>query len=118
MFTGLSLLTAIIPLTTYTLLILFRANVAGFQGVPADVSFDAIYSNPPIRIGKSALHELLLAWLPRLRPDGHAYLVVQKHLGSDSLARWLADQGWPTTRLGSRAGYRVLDVSRPADEAT
>jgi osmoprotectant transport system permease protein len=34
---GLSLLTAIIPLTTYTLLILFRNIVAGFQSVPGDV---------------------------------------------------------------------------------
>lgn len=35
--TGLSLLTAIIPLTTYTLLILVRNIVAGFNAVPADV---------------------------------------------------------------------------------
>lgn len=35
--TGLSLLTALIPLTTYTLLILFRNFVAGFSAVPADV---------------------------------------------------------------------------------
>lgn len=89
--------------------------VTAAEGVPAHVTFDAIYSNPPIRIGKAALHDLLLTWLPRLRPDGHAYLVVQKHLGSDSLARWLVDQGWPTTRLGSRSGYRVLEVSPPAD---
>ncbi|MBA3233454.1 MAG: methyltransferase, partial [Propionibacteriales bacterium] len=36
--------------------------------VPADVTFDEIWSNPPIRIGKLALHELLLAWLPRREP--------------------------------------------------
>jgi len=35
--TGLTLLTALIPLTTYTLLILVRANVAGFRSVPAEV---------------------------------------------------------------------------------
>ena len=57
--------------------------------VPADVRFDAIWSNPPIRIGKPALHELLTTWLGRLTPDGRAALVVQKHLGSDSLQRWL-----------------------------
>lgn len=80
--------------------------------VPSDVAFDAIWSNPPIRIGKPALHELLLRWLRRLRPGGHAYLVVQKHLGADSLQRWLTDNRWPTCRLGSRAGYRLLDVTR------
>ena len=35
--TGLTIITALIPLTTYTLLILVRANVAGFNSVPADV---------------------------------------------------------------------------------
>ncbi len=34
---GLSLLTAVIPLTTYTLLILFRNIVAGFEAVPREV---------------------------------------------------------------------------------
>ena len=65
-----------------------------------------IWSNPPIRIGKAALHELLERWLDRLTPDGRAVLVVQKHLGADSLHRWLAEQGWPTTRLASAKGYR------------
>jgi 16S rRNA (guanine1207-N2)-methyltransferase len=80
------------------------------EDVPPDVRFDALWSNPPIRIGKSALHEMLDTWLRRLAPGGHAYLVVQKHLGADSLQRWLVENGWPTTRLGSRAGYRLLDA--------
>ncbi len=80
------------------------------EHVPADVAFDVIWSNPPIRIGKDALHELLLAWLPRLTPEGRAILVVQKHLGADSLHRWLVDQGFSTTRLASAKGYRLLEV--------
>jgi 16S rRNA (guanine1207-N2)-methyltransferase len=92
-------------------------QAATASGLPGNVRFAAIYSNPPIRIGKPALHRLLTDWLPRLATGGHAYLVVQKHLGSDSLARWLDDQGWTTTRLGSRAGYRLLDVSAPNDGA-
>lgn len=73
--------------------------------------FAAIWSNPPIRIGKAALHDLLLTWLPRLTPAGHAHLVVQKHLGSDSLQRWLNAQGLPTERIASRSAYRVLRVA-------
>jgi 16S rRNA (guanine1207-N2)-methyltransferase len=72
--------------------------------------FAAIWSNPPIRIGKQALHALLQTWLARLAPGGRAHLVVQKNLGSDSLQRWLTDQGHPTERIASRAGYRVLAV--------
>ncbi|WP_062517909.1 class I SAM-dependent methyltransferase [Demequina gelatinilytica] len=80
--------------------------------VPVDATFDTIWSNPPIRIGKDALHSLLATWLPRLAPGGEAYLVVQKNLGADSLARWIADQGWGTVeKIGSSKGFRVLRVS-------
>lgn len=79
--------------------------------VPDDVRFSAIWSNPPIRIGKQALHHLLATWLGRLAPGGTAVLVVQKHLGSDSLQRWLTEQGYTTERLASRAGYRLLQVT-------
>ena len=83
-----------------------------FGTVPDDITFDLIWSNPPIRIGKPALHELLIRWLARLSPTGQAVLVVQKHLGSDSLQRWLTDQGWKADRLSSRSGYRLLRVAR------
>ena len=89
-----------------------RVRVHAPDDVPDDIVFDVIYSNPPIRIGKPALHELLLHWLGRLSPDGAAYLVVQKHLGADSLARWLTDEGWKVKRLTSRLSYRILEVRR------
>jgi len=88
-------------------------NVALPDEVPEDVIFDEIWSNPPIRIGKQALHDLLLRWLPRLRPGGIARLVVGKNLGSDSLQAWLIEQGWPTERQISAKGFRVLIVSAP-----
>jgi 16S rRNA (guanine1207-N2)-methyltransferase len=78
--------------------------------VPADVRFAAIYSNPPVRVGKAPLHELLERWLPRLAPGASAYLVVQRNLGADSLATWLAAQGWTVQRLKSKKGYRILEV--------
>lgn len=88
----------------------FRALVP--EEVPADETYDEIWSNPPIRIGKAALHDLLLTWLPRLAPGGRAVLVVGKKLGADSLQRWLGEQGWPTERLASAKGFRVLQVKR------
>jgi 16S rRNA (guanine1207-N2)-methyltransferase len=91
-----------------------RVRVVAPDEVPGGVRFAGIWSNPPIRIGKPALHELLAAWLARLVPGARAWLVVRKHLGSDSLARWLAGEGWPTRRLSSRAGYRVLEVGARA----
>jgi 16S rRNA G1207 methylase RsmC len=79
-------------------------------GVPVDLGFDEIWSNPPIRIGKQALHRLLSAWLSRLNPGGRAVMVVGKNLGADSLHRWLVDQGYPTARLASAKGFRVLEA--------
>jgi 16S rRNA G1207 methylase RsmC len=80
------------------------------DAVPEGVAFDEIWSNPPIRVGKAVLHELLLRWLPRMRPDGRAVLVVAKFLGADSLQRWLGEQGYRCTRLASAKGFRVLEV--------
>ncbi|MFN3254540.1 MAG: class I SAM-dependent methyltransferase [Ilumatobacter sp.] len=87
-----------------------NVRVAAPDDVPDDVSFGTIWSNPPIRIGKQALHDLLLRWLARLSCEGTAALVVQKHLGADSLQRWLIDRGHPTERIGSKAGFRLLAV--------
>lgn len=99
-----------------------NASTAGLDNVrfvpahqiPVELRFAAIWSNPPIRIGKAAMHDLLTTWLPRLTPDGLAHLVVHRHLGADSLHRWLDDQGFPTERAASRNGYRVLRVAAGA----
>jgi 16S rRNA G1207 methylase RsmC len=77
--------------------------------VRQDQRFDEIWSNPPIRIGKQALHGLLLQWFARLRPGGRAVMVVGKNLGGDSLQAWLTDQGYPTSRVASAKGFRVLE---------
>ena len=82
------------------------------EQVPGGDVYDEIWTNPPIRIGKDALHELLLTWLPRLAPEGRAVMVVGKNLGADSLQRWLGDQGFPTERRASAKGFRVLETRR------
>lgn len=91
-------------------------RVARPEQIDPDLQFDTIWSNPPIRIGKEALHELLLLWLPRLAPGGEAWMVVQKNLGSDSLQQWLGGRlpaTWSVTRETSSKGFRILKVSRP-----
>jgi 16S rRNA G1207 methylase RsmC len=90
-----------------------RFSASTPSGVPPDATYDELWSNPPIRIGKAALHQLLLAWLPRLVPGGRAVLVVGKNLGADSLQRWLGEQGYPTERIASAKGFRVLETRRP-----
>jgi 16S rRNA (guanine1207-N2)-methyltransferase len=87
--------------------------VATPEEVPDDVCFATVWSNPPVRVGKPALHQLLRQWLARLAPGGEAFLVVHRHLGADSLARWLGGEGHAVERLRSRAGYRLLRVCPP-----
>lgn len=83
------------------------------EPIPGDLTFDAIWSNPPIRIGKEALHTLLMAWLPKLKVGGAAYLVVQKNLGSDSLIPWLDEslgEGFTASKYASSKGFRIIEV--------
>lgn len=79
-------------------------------------AYDEVWSNPPIRVGKPALHEMLAHWLARLTDDGVARFVVGKNLGSDSLQRWLIERGYRTDRITSAKGFRVLRT-RAADRA-
>ena len=87
--------------------------------VATDRGFDLIWSNPPIRIGKAALHELLSRWLPSLNPGGQAWLVVAKKLGADSLLPWMTKMleskhpgEFDITRAASDKGFRVLRIER------
>jgi 16S rRNA G1207 methylase RsmC len=83
------------------------------EDLPAELRFRGIWSNPPIRVGKDVLHEILQTWLPRLEDSAEGYLVVQKNLGADSLHRWLEDEmpdGFSTIRVETAKGFRVLRV--------
>jgi 16S rRNA (guanine1207-N2)-methyltransferase len=94
---------------------LTNVNAVLPENVPADVTFMGIRSNPPIRVGKSVLHDMLLEWLPRLESATDAWLVVQRNLGSDSLHRWMEGalpEGFSVSRAVTNKGYRVLRVRR------
>jgi 16S rRNA (guanine1207-N2)-methyltransferase len=83
--------------------------------VPATLA--GIWSNPPVRVGKAALHAMLRHWLARLAPGAAATLVMGRNLGADSLHKWLEnEEGWSVRRLSARSGYRLLLVSAPASE--
>lgn len=93
---------------------LTNINVVTEDQIAEDLKFDAIWSNPPIRIGKAALHELLKKWLPRLESGGRAMLVVQKQLGADSLLAWIQTEfpDLTSSRFSTDKGFRVLEVTR------
>jgi len=91
---------------------LANLEVAGPDEVPGDVVFDQIWSNPPTHVGKAELRALMERWLPRLAPGGVAWLVINRHLGGDSLHAWLVELGWQVERMASQKGFRVLRVCR------
>ncbi|WP_430780463.1 class I SAM-dependent methyltransferase [Actinoplanes sp. G11-F43] len=88
-----------------------RLRVAAPDEVPDQVTFTQIWSNPPTHVGKTELHALLERWLPRLAPDGVAWLVINRNLGGDSLHTWLVGLGWTVERIASQKGFRVLRVT-------
>ena len=89
-----------------------RVRTATPDRVPDGLVLDAIWSNPPIRVGKAELHAMLQLWFARLAAGGEAVMVVGKNLGADSLQRWLSEQGYPTERLSSAKAFRVLRSTR------
>ncbi len=93
-------------------IVTLEANKALTRARDEGIRFDVIWSNPPVRIGKTAMREMLLQWLDLLSTDGAAYFVVNRHLGADSLVTWLATQGFQASRIASRKGFRILQVTR------
>ncbi|NNF52829.1 MAG: methyltransferase [Acidimicrobiales bacterium] len=94
---------------------LTNVRVVTPEEFPENLTVDRIWSNPPIRIGKAPLRELLSSWLTRLAPAGSAHLVVQKNLGADSLAKWLIAEGYGVERRAAQKGFRILDVKPKAE---
>lgn len=94
---------------------LSNVKVCRPEEVPANIEFAGIWSNPPIRVGKAVLHELMQTWLPRLADDTESYLVVQKNLGADSLLRWLQEtlpKQFLSVRVDTAKAFRVLRVTK------
>ncbi len=100
---------------------LANINACTPDDVPTDLTFTTIRSNPPIRVGKNELHDMLRRWLPRLERGSDAWLVVQRNLGSDSLHRWLQAElpsDFSVMRAATNKGYRVLRVRHRSGTGT
>lgn len=80
--------------------------------VEADLRFDFLCSNPPVRIGKTAMQQLTQRWLERLSNEGVAWLVMAKNLGADSYLKWLNEQGFQARKAHSKKGFRIIEVCR------
>ena len=86
------------------------------EQIPDELLFDGIWSNPPIRVGKAVLHQLMQTWIPRLKPGASAMLVVQKQLGAESFQKWLSETftEFDVAKQSIDKGYRVIRVTNSA----
>ncbi len=90
-----------------------RLKVISPSQIDSSLKHDLIISNPPIRIGKTALYELLSFWSITLSEHGEMWLVMAKHLGADSCAKFLKeDCNLKITRVASKKGFRILKCTR------
>ena len=86
-----------------------RISIQSPEEVDDTLAVDLIVSNPPVRIGKEGMHELIRGWTTTLKADGQMWLVIAKNLGGDSTAAYLEKElGMIVVRVASKKGFRIL----------
>ena len=72
-----------------------------------DKKYDNILTNPPIRVGKKILYEILFGAKEYLKKDGCLYLVINKDQGAKSLKKAL-DECYKVTIMKKNKGFYVF----------
>ncbi|MBV7363850.1 methyltransferase [Actinomycetaceae bacterium TAE3-ERU4] len=89
-----------------------QADQALEELTPAGPCFDTIWSNPPVRVGKEQMRQILSSWLRLLRPSGRAYLVIGNNLGAKPTINWLNESGYRAEKLKSKKGFSLIEVAK------
>jgi len=93
-----------------------RLEILSPENVAQETKVDLVISNPPIRVGKEELFKLLQVWANNLNENGQMWLVIAKHLGSDSSSKYLEEKcGLRVKRIASKKGFRVLRAQKVPD---
>lgn len=69
-------------------------------------TYDSIITNPPIRVGKSKLLEILLCAFDHLNDNGRLYFVIRKDQGALSIKK-VMEEKCKVTMLNRSKGYIV-----------
>lgn len=75
----------------------------------ADMRFDVILTNPPIRAGYAVVFPLLEAAVERLKPGGRLYVVARVRQGAKTLAAKMASLGLEVNEAKRASGYRLYE---------
>ena len=73
--------------------------------------YDYIVSNPPIRVGKKKLYEMIMNAKKHLKPDGALWIVVRKKQGADSLVRDMKAIYDEVRIVRKKKGYYIIKAS-------
>ena len=71
--------------------------------------YDFIITNPPIRVGKKILYEILFTSLGHLKDGGTIYLVINKNQGAKSLLKDLNEKS-NATLIEKNKGFYIIEV--------
>jgi 16S rRNA (guanine1207-N2)-methyltransferase len=78
--------------------------------------YDAIYFNPPIRLGKKVYYNHILQAIQYLKPNGCIQIVIKKKLGAESAYSYLEtnveDSVFEMSILGKNSGYWVFEIRK------
>lgn len=72
-----------------------------------NIMFDAIYTNPPVRLGREVFLNLVKEIKDQLKPDGFFEFVIRKKMGASYLEKKLGEMfpNEPIQILGKKSGY-------------
>lgn len=81
----------------------FKSNI--YENI--NRKYDFIVTNPPIRVGKKILYEILFGANDHLKENGELWLVVNKNGGAKSLARDL-EKTYNVTIVTKNKGFYII----------
>jgi 16S rRNA (guanine1207-N2)-methyltransferase len=79
----------------------------GFKNITK--KYDYIVTNPPIRVGKNKLYELLFEAKKHLKDNGIMYLVVNKDQGAKSILKDLNNK-YEANVINKNKGFYIIEA--------
>lgn len=73
--------------------------------------YDYIVSNPPIRVGKEKLYEIVMNAKEHLKDDGSLWIVVRKQQGAESMVRDMKNAYKIVEVIAKKKGFFIIKAS-------
>lgn len=86
---------------------IFESNI--YKNV--NKKYDFIITNPPIRVGKKILYEILFEAVNYLKENGELWLVIHKDQGAKSLARDL-EKSYEVDIINKNKGFFIIRAKK------